>query len=170
MAIPDTMSPDSIERSLHGFSLMEMLIVLAIISIILVATIPSGGGRVDQAAIAETVELMKNYKPQIEGYYRSQGEFPVDNATAGLPEADSIVGNYMSAVFLLDGALHVRLGNKIRAELRGKYISLRPIFVPGVANAPISWVCGTDTVPADMVAAGENRTDISSASLPVACR
>jgi len=154
----------------HGFSLMEMLIVLAIISIILVATIPSGGGRVDQAAVAETVDLMKNYKPQIENYYRSHGEFPADNATAGLPEADNIAGNYMTAVFLLDGALHVRLGNKIRPELRGKYISLRPIFVPDVENAPISWVCGTDTVPVDMVAAGENRTDIASASLPVACR
>lgn len=147
-----------------------MFIVLAIISIILVTAIPSGGGKADQAAVAEAVDLMNRYKLQIESFYRSHDEWPADNATAGLPNPASITGNYMTGVFLLDGALHVRLGNKVRPELKGKYVTLRPIFVPDADNTPISWVCGIDSVPADMVAAGENRTDIHGSSLPVSCR
>lgn len=153
-----------------GFTLVEILVVLAIVAILMMAAIPSGGGKIDQAGINETLALVKGYQLQIEQYYQFYNEFPADNDTAGLPEPESIMGNYLQAAYLEDGALHLQLGNKIRPELQGKFVSIRPIFVPGEENTPVSWICGNDTVPPKMVAGGENRTDVESYRLPVSCR
>ena len=147
-----------------------MLIVLAIIGILLIATIPSNSGKIDQAGVSETVRLMRGYQLQIESYYSMNNEFPADNKAAGIPEATSIIGNYLTAAYLQNGALHLELGNKIRNTLKGKFISLRPVFVPDVENTPVSWICGNDTVPGNMIAAGENRTDVENYSLPLSCR
>ncbi|MFT4520070.1 MAG: type IV pilus assembly protein PilA [Halioglobus sp.] len=154
----------------NGFSLIEMVIVLAIIGILLVAILPSNQGRIDQTKLAESVKLMSQYQPQIVQHYQFNNEFPVDNKAAGMPDPDKISGNYLTAVFVVDGALHLQLGNKVRPELTNKFVTLRPVFVPGVENAPVSWICGYDAVPANMVAAGENRTDIEAGSLPLSCR
>lgn len=160
-------------RTLHtakAFTLLEMLIVLAIVGIMLVATLPAGGGKVDQVRVAETIDLVKRYQSQIEHYYRMHNEFPATNEAADLPEPTNIVGNYMTAVYLVDGALHLQMGNKIRPDLNGKLVSIRPIFVPEILNTPVSWICGNDSVPPEMLASGENRTNIPSASLPISCR
>ena len=154
----------------QGFSLLEMAIVLAIIGILVMATIPSSDGKIDQAHIGEALSLVGYYQQQVEQYYSKFGEFPKDNESAGMPEAQSIMGNYLAAVYQEDGALHLELGNKIRTELRGKTVSIRPIFVPGTENTPVSWICGSDTVPPNMLAAGENRTNVARHQLPVACR
>ena len=120
--------------------------------------------------MSESLNLVSGYQLQIEQYYMLNNEFPADNEAAGIPPSQAILGNYLEAAELVDGALHLQLGNKIRPELKGKFVSVRPIFVPGTANTPISWICGNDTVPPNMLAAGENRTDIESFRLPVSCR
>jgi type IV pilus assembly protein PilA len=153
-----------------GFTLLEMLIVLAIIGIMLALTLPSGGGKLDQARIVESINLVKRYQPKIESYYAANNEFPADNASLGIPVSTSISGNYMKSVKLVEGALHLKLGNKIGPRLKDKVISFRPVFVPDEPDAPVSWICGNDSAPDNMVAAGENRTNIENTSLPVVCR
>ena len=155
---------------MKGFTLLEMLVVLAIIGILAMAAIPANTGRVNQAAVAETIQLVKRYQRQVENYYDIHNEFPAENASIGMPEPNTIMGNYLAAAYLDNGALHLKFGNKIRQKLHGKIVSLRPIFNPATGNTPVSWVCGNDTVPANMIAAGENRTDIKSYNLPVSCR
>ncbi len=157
-------------RVSNGFTLIEMVIVLAIMAIILVASIPSSGGKVDQVGINEALNLVKIYQPQIEGYYRTNKEFPADNEALGMPGPESIIGNYLAAVYLDSGALHLQLGNKVRPQLKGKIISIRPVFVPDTDNAPVSWICGNDSVPVNMLAAGDNRTNVEALSLPNSCR
>ena len=49
-------------------------------------------------------------------------------------------------------------------------LTLRRIFVPGVQQGAISWVCGHDEIPGAMVASGPNRTDVPADKLPVQCR
>jgi len=164
------MKPLPRTASCRGFTLVEMLVVLFIIGALMLASLPSGGHKIDQAGISESVNLIRIYQPQVELYYLSNGEFPEDNEAVGMPEPQSIAGNFLRAVHQQDGALHLEMGNKIRPELQGKFLSLRPIFVPGVENTPISWICGNDEVPPNMLAAGENRTDIESFRLPLSCR
>jgi type IV pilus assembly protein PilA len=157
-------------RVARGFSLIEIIFVLLIVGILMMAAMPSGEERFDRKAISESLELFERYKRQVEAHYMLYGEFPMDNEAAGMPSPPLIIGNFNVSGELENGAIHIQLGNKIRPQLRGKIISLRPIFVPGEANVPISWICGNDTVPANMVAAGENKTNLESFRLPVACR
>ncbi len=154
----------------RGFTLLEMMIVLAIMAVLLVLTVPVNTGKMDQTYIAETKELVRRYQPLIEQHYRLFSQFPANNHAAGLPDADNILGNYLTSVELVNGAMHLTLGNKIRPDLKGKILTVRPIFVPDTNNTLISWICGNDTVPENMIAAGENRSDVPPVSLPLSCR
>lgn len=153
-----------------GFTLLELMIVLAIMAILLVLAVPVNTGRMDQTYIAESVDLVRQYQPLIEQHYRVFGVFPADNQAAGLPRAQDILGNYLTSVEVVDGAMHLTLGSKIRPDLRGKTVSLRPVFVPNTSNTPVSWICGNDAIPANMRAAGENRSNVPPVSLPLSCR
>lgn len=157
-------------KYIPGFTLLEMLVVLGILSILLSLAIPSSAGKYSKIRIQETIKLVDNYKFNIEMYYRTTGAFPQSNAQASIPQPKDIIGNYLQATYLDQGAFHLELGNKIGSDLHGKKISIRPIFVPDIANAPISWICGYDTIPDSMQAAGENKTNISPTHLPIICR
>ena len=158
------------ERNAAGFSLLEIVIALAIIALLALAALPSGEGRMDQAYIVESMNLTTPYKMQVAQYQQATGEFPTDNNAMGLPMPDEIQGNYLASLTVEHGALHLQLGNKIRSQLQGKILTLRPIFVPGVQQGAISWVCGHDEIPGAMVAAGPNRTNVAADRLPVQCR
>ncbi len=154
----------------YGFSLLELMVVIAIIAILATLTIPSNDKKIIKTNLKETVKLVNDYKTQISYYYLQRGEFPVDNAMAGLPDPEQIKGNFLESVYLIDGAMHLKLGQKISKRLSSKIITVRPIFVPGSENAPISWLCGYAKPPVGMLAAGENKTNIDSALLPLDCR
>jgi|SRR5690606_1799570 type IV pilus assembly protein PilA len=157
-------------QSNQGFTLVEIMVVLAVIAILLTMALPSDGGRINRVRVEESLKLVEQYKAPIEYFYRANHSFPVSNQDANLPYAHQIVGNYLVETQLIHGALHLRLGNKIGKNLQGKIISLRPIFVPGAENAPVSWICGHDTVPNGMAAAGDNLTDLDLQYLPLNCR
>ena len=90
--------------------------------------------------------------------------------SAGLPPADRIVSNYVSAVTLQNGAIHVTLGNKIHGALAGKVVTLRPAVVVGENVVPIAWVCGHATAPDKMTLQGADRTDVDVRLLPFECK
>jgi len=50
---------------------------------------------------------------------------PKSNAEAGLPPPDKIVGNFVSAVEVVEGAIHVTLGNRVNRNAAGKLLSIR---------------------------------------------
>lgn len=154
----------------RGFTLIEMMIVLAIIAILVTLAIPNTKGRLSRDQIQESLELVSDYKTQVQTYYRLTGEWPKDNAELGMPDPERIIGNYLVAVTLHEGALHLELGNKIGEGLNGRVLSLTPVYVPGSPASPISWVCGLSAVPKGMRAAGENLTDIEPPYLPSSCR
>lgn len=153
-----------------GFSLIEMMVVLAIMSILAMMVMPSKTGEVVRVQVNEGTKLSEPFKSQIEAYYRVSGTFPKTNKDAAIPEPDKIIGHFVTSINIENGAMHIRYGNKINSMITGKIVSIRPLYVKDSPLSPISWVCGLDEIPNGMTAAGINKTNVEKKNLPLSCR
>lgn len=153
-----------------GFTLIELMIVVAIIGILASVALPSYTSYTTRSKLVESIALMQELQPSIVEYYKERLSFPADNKHAGVPEAKYLIGNYVKSITVSNGAIHAELGNKIGAPLVGKILSLRPIVVTGSPASPISWICGKSLAPEGMEAVGEDKTDIPDEFLPGGCR
>jgi type IV pilus assembly protein PilA len=157
----------------QGFTLIELMIVVAIIGILAAVAIPSYQQYIGRAQAIEALTIIEEYKPRIVDFYRARGRFPKDNKEGGLPPAEYVVGNYVDRVDLVDGALHVGFRKSgINRELEGKVLSIRPQIVAAYPSGPVSWLCGMneEETKRGLKAVGENRTDAPTSYLPGACR
>ena len=158
-------------RVRNGFTLLEMVIVIAIIAILATLAVPSYLSKVARDQIAESLHLLDQLKPAVEKYHRENASLPPRNVDAGIPEPDKLLGNYVSSIELQDGGFHIRFGNKSIKALKGKQLSVRAIVVKGSPESPISWVCGDSRIPQGMEAEASNRTSIEPAGLlPLSCQ
>ena len=153
-----------------GFTLIEMMIALLILAILSLMIVPIAGNFGIREQINETLKVVEPLKTPIDDYWNNNHEFPEDNEAAGLPNHDKLIGNYFTNVQVMAGAMHVHFGNKAHGKLRGKILSLRPMYVEDSVMSPTSWSCGYSRPPAGMIAAGMNLTTVDKKLLPVACR
>ena len=153
-----------------GFTLIELMVVVAIIGVLAAIAVPAYSAYVTRAQVVEGITLADELKPAIRDYYKERGAFPADNADAAVPAADKLLGNYVQQMAIEKGAIHIKFGHYAHALLQDKILSLRPISVIDSPLSPISWACGNREPPPGMEAAGENHTDIDPKLLPGACR
>lgn len=150
--------------------MVEMMAVLAVITILALMAIPSYLDRIVKAQIEAALPLADIAKKPIAAAWAAVQEMPADNAAAGVPAADKIVNNYVSAVTVQEGAIHLTFGNRANGNLVGKVLSLRPAVVEDEPLVPVAWVCGTAETPAKMTAKGSNKTSVPDLYLPLECR
>jgi type IV pilus assembly protein PilA len=153
----------------RGFTLIELMVVIAIIGILASTAVPQYQSYTTRAMVSEAIVLAGELKPAIVEFYKSHGRFPVDNAEAGLPAPDKLPGNYVKTMTVDHGAIHVRLGNRLTL-LAGKTLTLRPQYVADSPQSPVSWLCGHVKAVDGMTAAGDDRTDVEAVYLPGSCR
>ena len=166
---PDTMLTHTYRRS-RGFTLIELMIVVAILGIMATMAIPTFLDRVVRAQVSEGVELSSFVRQSVQESWRRNGRMPPNNGAAGLPPADMIVGNYVSSVEVEDGAVTITYGQRSNRFLSGKRLTLRPAVVDVHPAVPIAWVCGRASTPERMQARGTDHTDLQPAFLPIDCR
>ena len=154
----------------NGFTMVELMVVVGIIAILSLMMLPSYLDKFTRDQIAEALPLADIAKAQISLGWSVAQSFPADNAAVGLPAADRIVGNYVSAVSVAEGAINITFGNRANGVIRGKTLTLRPAVVTDAPIVPIAWICGNASTPDKMTAFGVNKTDISPSYLPFSCR
>ncbi|MFC3149819.1 pilin [Litoribrevibacter euphylliae] len=154
----------------HGFTLIELMVVVAIIGILASVAMPQYHTYIHRSEVTEALGMAANIREDITAYYVERLEFPKNNQQAGVPAPDKLIANRITGVEVKDGAIHVTLGNKVAKPLQGKVLSFRPATVNGSPTSPISWLCGYDEPVTGMSAIGENRTSVDEEYLMASCR
>ena len=131
----------------NGFTLIELMVVVAVIGVLSAIAIPQYQNYVARAQVAEGFSLLSSGKMAVAEYYNETGTFPTDNATARLGAANTIIGKYVGSVTVGNaGALTVAYNTTTAHEkLQGKNF----VMTPTDNGGSISWACGVGTVGVD---------------------
>jgi type IV pilus assembly protein PilA len=161
---------ESLKTSDHGFTMLELMAVVAVIAILATMAVPSYFDRIIRDQIKAALPLAEIAKQPIATSWLVAQTFPADNLSAGLPPAEKIVANYVSAVAVQNGAIHLTFGNQASKTIAGKILTLRPAVVEDAPIVPVAWVCGYAEAPGGMTVNGVNLTSVPDALLPIDCR
>jgi prepilin-type N-terminal cleavage/methylation domain len=157
-------------KKIAAFTLMEIMVALAILAILLLIAVPSTGSSVIRKKVNDAMQLADVVKKPIEAQWLSVGMLPKNNAEAGVPDPDKIVSEYIHSIEVDKGAIHLIFGNiSTPPALKDKVLTLRPAVVEDEHSVPISWVCGHAPAPDGMQAQGTDKTDIPEKYLPIRC-
>ena len=154
-----------------GFTLLEIMIVVAILAILAATAVPSLIDSMVRSQVKESLTLVNIAQQGVNLTYLASGngELPIDNKAAGIPDANKIVSNLISAVKVDNGAITITFGNNASSYIKGKRITFRPAIVVDAPQVPIAWVCSGKAVPNGMTVKGIDLTDLKPTWLPAQC-
>ncbi len=122
-------------RNQKGFTLIELMIVVAIIGILASIAIPAYNDYIVRARVSELINVGSNAKTAVSEYRISRGAMPTTNAMAGVT---SVTSNYVSALGVGAGGVVTITGNATNLGTGGAFaIVLTPTF----ANGAVTWTC-----------------------------
>ena len=132
-----------------GFTLIELMIVVAIIAILAAIAIPAYQDYVVRAQVSEGTSLADGSKTAIAEYYNNFGRFPLTNASAGLASPASISGNYVTSVTNASGLITILY----QQPKTNSAINTKTVLLSAIANAgSTAWTCKVGTISSKYLA------------------
>jgi type IV pilus assembly protein PilA len=165
-----------------GFTLIELMIVVAIIGILAAIAIPAYQDYTIRTQVSEGLTLASDVKAGIAEYAAQTGLWPVNLAEAGLGSAAVLgdkSGRYVLSIDVLDaGTIQIVYGRDANSRIQNAQLAIQP-FVN--ENGDVVWRCGASDQPlntyansAGVAATGNNSvagtTNLSDKHMPASCR
>ena len=171
------------KRLHYGFTLIELMIVVAIIGILVAVGMPQYQNYIARAQVAEGLSLASGAKTAVVEYYDSNGSFPsgcsigfdICNTQLGLPEHTSITGKYVKHVTVAGSSGIIGLQFKDAPDAHTLIATKSFYMIPEDEGGSISWRCQCASsddggcVNGGTPETGDNKRQIHEKYLPSSC-
>jgi prepilin-type N-terminal cleavage/methylation domain-containing protein len=132
----------------RGFTLLELMLVVAIIGILAAIAIPAYQDYIVRAKVAEGLELAVSVEKTISEFRDRWGVLPRDNAAAGLPAASTLRGAWVSGMEVKEGTITISFVENLASAIKGRpVLLLRPAIDTSWPTGAIIWVCHERDAP-----------------------
>ncbi|HFC2751923.1 TPA: pilin [Neisseria gonorrhoeae] len=154
-----------------GFTLIELMIVIAIVGILAAVALPAYQDYTARAQVSEAILLAEGQKSAVTEYYLNNGEWPKDNTSAGVANPTEIKGKYVQSVTVANGVVTAQMkSDGVNKEIKGKRLSLWGRR----ENGSVKWFCGQPVTRTannnDDVVKADGTDKIETKHLPSTCR
>lgn len=122
-----------------GFTLIELMIVVAIIGVLASVAVPAYQSYSVRAQVAEGMNLAGPVQAAVAEFWYDNGNFPADNADAGITGPGSFSGNYVTGIGANGASVEITYGNSANIQIAGETVVLTAV----PSNGSILWDCAT---------------------------